>query len=197
MLEATLLALMMQAMPPTVSMDQIDTSGEPRDESVDQVSNVEESRRVVGSPIPQGPAPDDAINQISNADPDTQLDTVEGIDSCEGATLSEEEREFCARRLETRSQEFAGQPSQTLTAEEKLLGERLLARTRGDVAAASQRAQGTDVSAEDRDLQALASLTLTPAPPPVATESPAGDLSAETLSLIEAIVEGMTDRGGN
>src|SRR3546814_19864354 len=80
--------------------------------------------------------------------------------SCSAELLSAKDADYCRRRIETRSEEFATRPASTLTAEQRLLGERLTT-LRGAGIDEAARAPGTNPSADDRELQALASITLT------------------------------------
>ncbi len=193
-------ALLMLVAQPAVGVDQVGSSAErPEREAIEQVGPTERSV----DPIyvqPDTEQEADAVAQISAREVEIELATVEGIDRCSAELLTARDAEYCARRIEARSEEFVTDNEAKLTAEQVLIGERFsnLARS-GDIAGASRNAGRRDISAEDTELQALASLTLvTPSEPATVSEEPGadGDLSTETQALIEAIVENLANPGG-
>lgn len=138
------------------------------------------------------------VPQLSTSNGDVELGRVEGMDRCSAELLSAADAEFCARRLETRSAEFATDSKPQLSAEQILIGERFASAADGDVAERSRTIGRRDARADDRDLQALASITLGSG---AIIEEPAEDdgasgLPSETQALIEAIVERLGDPSG-
>ena len=198
MIASPLLLLVAQ---PAVEVDQVgDESGVYEGEIIDQVGPAD--RSVDSIPVqPQTEDGSKAVSQLSQRDTDVELGRVEGIDRCSAELLSAMDADFCARRMETRSEEFKTDNEAKLSAEQVLIGERLSAKRRGnDIAGVSREAGRAGISADDRELQALASITLIPPEEPV---SPAegetgaeGDLSTETQALIEAIVQNLANPGG-
>lgn len=191
-------ALMMLAEPAPVSVEQLD-----QNPSAGNLAPVEQVSRGDNSAfVDQKPAPDEKpenLPQLSTADTEVTLGRVDGIDRCSAELLSAKDADYCRRRIETRSEEFATHPASTLTAEQRLLGERLTT-LRGTGIDQAARAPGTNASADDRELQALASITLTvPTAEPTGEGKPAQgtDLSAETQALLEAIVARLANPGGN
>jgi hypothetical protein len=141
-----------------------------------------------------------ALAQLTEAERQVLLEAVEGTDICDRETDIEALRELCESRIETRSAEFARGPANTLSAEERLLGEGLDADRVSTLETAIRRLANNTATADDFSNQAIASVALRPAlaaPQPTGTEDPAegaGELSPETQSLIEAIVNQF---GGN
>ena len=179
--------------------------------AIEQVGALPESREVatleqladsveadVTEPIGQPTADDGSdVEQLTEGDSSVELARVEGLDRCSAELLSPEDAAFCARRIETRSAEFTNRSAPILSAEEVLVGERYAAAAGIRVAEASRGPQVRDASPEDRELQALASITLAPAAPtsPPAEEEEA--LPDATQALIEAIVNQLSQPGGN
>lgn len=194
-------ALMMLAEPAAVAVEQLDQNPATQNLApVEQVSRGDNSAFVDQKPAP-GEKPEN-LPQLSATDTEVTLGRVDGIDRCSAELLSAKDAEYCLRRIETRSEEFATRPAGTLTAEQRLLGERLTI-LRGTGIDQAARAPGVNASADDRELQALASITLTvPTAEPAAEGKPAdgsGDLSAETQALLDAIVARLANPnpGGN
>lgn len=191
-------ALMMLAEPAPVAVEQLDQNPAAGNLApVEQVSRGDNSAFVDQKPVP-GEKPEN-LPQLSAADTEVTLGRVDGIDRCSAELLSAKDAEYCRRRIETRSEEFATRPASTLTAEQRLLGERLTT-LRGAGIDEVARAPGTNPSADDRELQALASITLTvPTGEPNAEGKPTdgSDLSVETQALLEAIVARLANPGGN
>lgn len=143
-------------------------------------------------------SPPDAVPQLSETDTDVEFARVEGMDRCSAELLSAADADYCARRLETRSADFTTENEARLTAEQVLIGERFASVGDGDVAESSRTIGRRDPRADDRNLQALASITLGPgtvADEPTADEGASG-LPSETQALIEAIVERLADPSG-
>ena len=191
-------ALIMLADPAPVSVEQLDQNPSTRNLApVEQVSRGDNSAFVDQKPAP-GEKPEN-LPQLSTTDTEVTLGRVDGIDRCSAELLSAKDADYCRRRIETRSEEFATRPASTLTAEQRLLGERLTT-LRGAGIDEAARAPGTNPSADDRELQALASITLTvPTGEPTAEGKPTdgSDLSVETQALLEAIVARLANPGGN
>ncbi|MEE2794822.1 MAG: hypothetical protein VX512_08290 [Pseudomonadota bacterium] len=138
------------------------------------------------------------VQQLSRPDTTLELTRVEGMDRCSAELLSDKDADFCARRIETRSGDFSPRPAPSLTAEQVLVGEKYASVAGVGVANASRDATRRELSPEDQDLQALASLTLpSTTPPPAAKEEPQAGLPAATEALIEAIVNQLSQPGGN
>ena len=194
---AFLLALVLAAQPAEISVDQLDQAHPARPAApIEQLSTGENSAYVEDEPADRARLRDD-VAQLSTADNLVVLGKVDGIDLCSAELLSADERAFCDRRIEMRSAEFRMEGSAPLSAEQKLLGERLPAM-RGAGIEAATRSATSGVSADDRDFQALAAITLKE-PPPASdnkTGSPS-DVSAETQALIEAIVSKFSNPQGN
>ena len=194
-------ALMMLAEPAPVAVEQLDQNPAAASLApVEQVSRGDNSAFVDQKPV-VGEKPEN-LPQLSEADTEVTLGRVDGIDRCSAELLSAKDAEYCQRRIETRSDEFATRPASILTAEQRLLGERLTT-LRGMGIDQAARAPGPHASADDLELQALASITLTvPIPEPTAGDKPtdgSGDLSAETQALLDAIVARLANPnpGGN
>src|SRR3546814_6013649 len=152
-------ALMMLAEPAPVSVEQLDQNPSAGTLApVEQVSRGDNSAFVDQKPT-LGEKPEN-LPQLSTTDTEVTLGRVDGIDRCSAELLSAKDADYCRRRIETRSEEFATRPASTLTAEQRLLGERLTT-LRGAGIDEAARAPGTNPSADDRELQALASITLT------------------------------------
>jgi len=191
-------ALMMLADLAPVAVEQLDQNPAAASLApVEQVSRGDNSAFVDQKPV-AGEKPED-LPQLSEADTEVTLGRVDGIDRCSAELLSAKDAEYCQRRIETRSDEFATRPASILTAEQRLLGERLTT-LRGTGIDQAARAPGAIASADDRELQALASITLaTPAAEPAADGKPGDgrDLTAETQALLDAIVARLANPGGN
>ena len=164
--------------------------------TLDQLSTRDQSAVETVQKTPDDRAPDD-MAQLSTPDNDVEFARIEGFDRCSAELLSASDAAFCSRRLETRSDEFRTENARLLSAEEVLISERAAAGAQG-VADASRTIGVRGASAEDRDNQALASLTLGQPAPPQDTpeETGQGDLPAETQALIQAIVNQLTTTPG-
>ncbi|HIM02504.1 MAG TPA: hypothetical protein EYG46_16105 [Myxococcales bacterium] len=177
---------------PEIAMEQV-ASSSAEHPVLEQLSSREESTVEVAETNNSDEAADSVL-QVSDGDTALELDRVEGLDRCSAELLSEQDQEFCARRLETRSADFTPE-RRKLSAEEVLFAENSIRRSAGDVASASKNVTGKTASAGDSDLQALASLTLA-APDSGDTaataDSGANELPVETQSMIEAIVNQLT-----
>lgn len=191
-------ALMMLAEPAPIAVEQLDQKV-----PVANIAPVEQVSRGDNSAfVDQKTASDDNpdnLPQLSAADTEVTLGRIDGIDRCSAELLTAKDADYCRRRIENRSEEFATRPASTLSAEQRLLGERLthLHGTGIDQAA---RAPGSTASPDDREFQALASITLTTPAADSAAEGKPGDgndLSAETQALLDAIVARLSNPGGN
>ena len=140
-----------------------------------------------------------ALAQLTAAERQVLLDAVEGTDICDTASDIPAVRALCAQRLETRSSDFAQDNQYRPSAEERLLGEALDGDRASDMGSVVARAARGSGEADNFANQVIASVALSPGQSPSA-DTPAGDddatgeLSAETQSLINAIVEQF---GGN
>ena len=181
----------------TTAIEQVDASSESRETaSLEQVTQRGETD--VTEPIGEPSADDGSdVEQLTEGDTSVEFARVEGLDRCSAELLGPENAEFCARRIEARSAEFASRLQPTLSAEEVLVGERYATAAGISVAEASRSAKGRDASPDDRDLQALASITLTPAAPSSAPVDEEEALPDATQALIEAIVNQLSEPGGN
>lgn len=171
-------------------------SGEP-EAPIEQLSKPGEANVETG-PVKSVDATADLMPQLSDADTDVEFARVEGMDRCSAELLSAADAEFCAQRLETRSAEFTTVKRPKLSAEQLLIGEGFAAVGDGDVAERSRTIGRRDARPDDRDLQALASITLGPT---TTVEEPSSEdgatgLPSETQALIEAIVERLGDPSG-
>lgn len=140
------------------------------------------------------------LSQLTPSEREVLLETVEGRDVCSNPPDIPTVRKLCANRLETRSREFAQTPQNRLSPEERLLGQALDGTKAPTLDRVIQRLARNTGAADDADNQAIASVALganTP-PPEQPGEEPAGagQLSAETQALIEAIVNQLAGPGG-
>ena len=173
------------------------TAGSVQPQDIEQLSTRGDARVTdpIGTPDPDA---EQDLQQLSRPDTTVEFARVEGMDRCSAELLSDKDAEFCARRIETRSGDYAGRTQAPLTAEQVLVGEKYASMAGVGVASASRDASRRDLSAEDRDLQALASITLAPpTPAPAADEEQENGLPAATEALIEAIVNQLSQPGGN
>lgn len=137
----------------------------------------------------------EVLAQLSESERQVLLDAVEGADICERDPESAIIRKLCAERIETRSGEFATRRTNTLTAEERLLGEGLEGNPVNSLEQAVDRLGRSDRDADDPANQAIASVALSPnqAPGDRGTDGSgdagAGELSPETQALVDAIVQ--------
>ncbi|WBY16382.1 hypothetical protein PF049_12430 [Erythrobacteraceae bacterium WH01K] len=154
-----------------------------------------------------------ALNQLSSEDVSTLLaqldeterqvliDTVRGTDICESENQSEPIRLLCSNRLETRSAEFASAQRNGLSPEERLLGESLDGMQSRSIEGAVRRLVRNPDASDEFENQAIASVALSANTPVDAAPSPedgtgAGEFSAETQALINAIIERFGGPGG-
>ncbi|MEO0462249.1 MAG: hypothetical protein AAF127_03905 [Pseudomonadota bacterium] len=141
------------------------------------------------------------LDQLSAAEQQVLLEAIEGSDLCEKDSVPEAIRKLCATRIETRSSEFKGPQQTPLSAEERLLGERLEETGRPNLARVIARLGQGSVSPDDFDNQAIASIALAGTPPPTGqpddnSDENAGDLPLETQAIINAIVQQLSGPGG-
>ncbi|GMM93492.1 hypothetical protein MTsN3n11_17940 [Qipengyuania sp. MTN3-11] len=141
------------------------------------------------------------LAQLSAAEREVLLEKVQGTDICNEAAETAAIRRLCANRIETRSQEFRQARRNALSPEERLLGEALEETRSMTFDNAIRRLAQNVGTADDADNQAIASVALAANPPPqpgAVPETPtgAGELSAETQALINAIVEQLGGRPG-
>ncbi|GAA0728877.1 hypothetical protein [Sphingomonas japonica] len=116
---------------------------------------------------------------------------LRGADACDpGAPAAGSEA--CARVIENRSSEYRSATAPVLSPEQRLLIDQQQREVTGDPAAIVRRLGRSDVDADARDAQSVASLVLPGNPTqsaPVDAEDPTDGLSPETVNLIEAIVQ--------
>lgn len=118
-----------------------------------------------------------------------QTSIPDGPDRCNSETPTERPA-VCRAVIETRAAEFRREPRPALSAEERLIVERSeLARVRSALATARI---GISPGSDDEDGQVLASLLLRPPAPPQNPQPDDPELGAETQTLIDAIVSGLT-----
>lgn len=101
---------------------------------------------------------------------------------------------YCSRRIDSRSAEFRADLTPRVTLEQKLVGERLV-----PLRGIENAARANVASPTNSDVQALASVTLGPAPagtPDDLAKSAPGNLSTETQALVDAIVSKLAAPGG-
>lgn len=142
----------------------------------------------------------DPLAQLTEDERGVLLEAIEGTDICARQLQVPAIRQLCAQRLETRSADFRPRAVNILSPEERLLGEGLSGDRVATLERAIERLGRNAVSAQDFENQAIASVALAPAdtPDPAANpgEGDAGNLSAETRALIEAIVNQVPGAGG-
>lgn len=141
-----------------------------------------------------------ALAQLTRADRVVLTKAVEGTDICDSEPTVPAIIELCLQRLENRSEEFATEEANRLSPEERLLGEGLDGdRVASLESAISRLARGRTSFESDED-QAVASVALSQGALAPASEAPAeaneSDLSLETQTLINAIVEQLGSQGG-
>ncbi|MEL7218070.1 MAG: hypothetical protein AAGK01_06525 [Pseudomonadota bacterium] len=166
-----------------------------------QISSTDDSERAIAQ-LDLGDL-EGTLAQLTDAERQVLLEAIEGADICENPPKIPAIVELCETRLETRSSEFAARETNTLSAEERLLGESLdSTRTATtldrDVERLARNAGRGD--ANSLDTQAIASVALG-APPPAVPDQPAGtqlgDLPAETQALVNALVQQLGGAGGS
>ncbi|WP_327469540.1 hypothetical protein [Sphingopyxis sp.] len=185
-----LLTILLFAEPVSTAIDQL--GADDRGEPIEQVAKSGNSAFVEDGPAPEKPGGE--VLQLSAADNEVSLGRVEGIDRCSAELLSADDKAYCNRRIETRSAEFRSDLAAPLSLEQKLVGERLV-----PLRGIENAARTSDASAKDSDVQALASIALTPpsiTTPPGDPAAP-GNLSTETQALIDAIVTKLAGPGDN
>ncbi|MDG5748329.1 hypothetical protein P8Q88_09050 [Qipengyuania sp. XHP0207] len=182
-----------------IAIDQVGsgTNDAAAPEAMEQLSSRDDARVTEPIGTPEAARNED-LEQLTRPDTTVEFARVEGMDRCSAELLSAKDADYCARRLETRSSEFATRSEVPLTAEQVLVGEKFASMAGEGVADASRTAGRRETSPEDRDLQALASIALVPAPNTPATPAEEEDskLPAETEALIEAIVNQLSQQGG-
>lgn len=165
---------------------QISRAGD-AEQPVPQLSNAEMSR---------------LLARLPEKDQRVVLEAVEGSDICENPPAIKTVIEFCKQRLETRSADFAHPREPPLSAEERLLGSGLEDDVVLGLETAIDRLARNGGKASNPDDQAIAAVALAGNPPPTAqpddpTDANAGDVPEATQALINAIVQQVTNGGGN
>lgn len=158
-----------------------------------QISSVADSERSIAQ-LNVGDL-EGTLSQLTIAERQVLLDAIQGTDICDNPPEIAAVIELCQTRIETRSSEFATREANSLSAEERLLGENL-DRTRTastldrDVERLARNAGRGDVNS--LDTQAIASVALG-TPQPALPEQSGGtqlsDLPADTQALINALVQ--------
>ena len=143
----------------------------------------------------------DPLAQLTDAERQVILRAVEGTDICDRETAIPAIVELCRRKLENRSEEFATLEQNTLSPEERLLGEGLDGDRIATLERAIERLARNGADADRIENQVIASValgatTLLPETPPQEAP-PESELSLETQALINAIVEQFSGGGGN
>lgn len=141
------------------------------------------------------------LAQMDEAERQVLIDTVRGTDICESENQSGSIRLLCSNRLETRSAEFAPAQGNRLSPEERLLGESLDGTQSRSIEGAIRRLARNPDASDEFENQAIASVALSANTPVDAGSSPedeegAGEFSAETQALINAIIERFGGPGG-
>ena len=158
-----------------------------------QISSTADSERAIAQ-LSLGDL-EGTLAQLSEAERQVLLEAIQGTDICDNPPDIGAVIELCQTRIETRSGEFAAREGNTLSAEERLLGESLdNTRTAStldrDVERLARNAGRGD--ANSLDTQAIASVALG-TPPPALPDQPSGaqigDLPAETQALVNALVQ--------
>lgn len=134
------------------------------------------------------------LAQLSPTERRVLLQAIEGSDICDNPPEVPAIIALCRTRIETRSEEFAAREERPLSAEERLLRGGLEDNGLPSVERVIERlSRATSASSDDFNNQAIASIALTPAPPPerpADEENPTGlGLGSETEALINAIVQ--------
>jgi len=162
-------------------------------EMLKQLSTVGNTDTV--APQLTGVDPDKALAQLSQSERQVLLDAVNGTDICDRKTDIPAIKKLCEERIETRSSEFGARPQNTLSAEERLLGEGLDGNPVRSIENAVRQLGRNARDASNPDNQAVASVALTPQSGPeegataTGASNSAGQLSPETQALVNAIVE--------
>lgn len=162
-------------------------------EMLKQLSTVGNTDTV--APQLTGVDPDKALAQLSQSERQVLLDAVNGTDICDRKTDIAAIQKLCEERIETRSSEFGARPQNTLSAEERLLGEGLDGNPVRSIENAVRQLGRNARDASNPDNQAVASVALTPQSGPeegaaaTGASNSAGQLSPETQALVNAIVE--------
>ncbi len=166
-----------------------------------QISSTEDSERSIAQ-LSLGDL-EGTLAQLSDAEKQVLLEAIQGTDICDNPPDIPAVIELCQTRIENRSTEFAARETNTLSAEERLLGESLdSTRTAStldrDVERLARNAGRGD--ANSLDTQAIASVALG-TPQPAVPDQPAGtqlgDLPAETQALVNALVQQLGGAGGS
>ncbi|WP_299194214.1 hypothetical protein [uncultured Erythrobacter sp.] len=138
-----------------------------------------------------------ALAQLSAAERQVLLEAVEGTDICDRGSDIPALQELCARRIETRSADFAQADSGS--AEDSLLGGGLDSERVATLEAAINRLSRNTGNSNNFSNQVIASValgnqTLSDSQATDAEGDPNGELSQETQALVAAIVQQL---GGN
>ena len=162
------------------------SSGDSNGDPIDQLSDGSSSR---------------ALSQLSEAERQVLLDAIDGTDICNNPPDIEAIRELCRTRIENRSSEFAAREANTLSAEERLLGEGLEDTGRPNIELVIERLARNVGRADDFNNQAIASVALSDQAP-LGTDptdpatDPTSDLSPEAQALINALIQQLGGNGG-
>lgn len=167
--------------------------------SLEQLSSDGDANGGVAQLSDGNPMPD--LNQLSDVERQVLLEAIEGTDICDNPPDMKVIRDLCQTRIETRSSDFAAREVNTLSAEERLLGEGLDSSSRPNVEAVIDRLARNVGQASNFDNQAIASVALSGRPADIAQpgqdNGEAGsELSAETQTLINAIIQQLGGNGG-
>ncbi len=122
---------------------------------------------------------------------ETRIIKLEGTDKCSADLLSERDRAFCQKIMETRPGDYAGPTAPSLSSDQELLSQRNSRSLEGRTNAAIGRLATGQASSNDSEEQAIASVVLSgQGAPTQPTNEPAVEagLSAETQALVDAIV---------
>ncbi len=189
------------SMPPSeaTSEEQLTEERGSGSDAQSQITGADESERSVdqlANAVFTGP-----LAQLSLAEREVLLEAVQGTDLCDGPQEIEAIRRLCETRIETRANEFSTHNANTLSPEEKLLGERLEDTARPSLTRIIDRLARNIGRPDDLDNQAIASVALAGSPPPTGqpddnADENAGDLPVETQQLINAIVQQLGNPGG-
>lgn len=131
-----------------------------------------------------------ALAQLTEAERQVVLEAVQGTDICEQANNIPAIQQLCDSRIETRSAEFADTSSSS--AEDNLLGGGLDADRLATLESAISRLAQSGADTGDFSNQVIASVALdrqTASNSQAAEGDPTSDLSPETQSVVNAIVQ--------
>lgn len=141
----------------------------------------------------------DALAQLSDAEREVLLETIQGTDICDNPPEIDAIKQLCRNRIETRSREFTARNANKLSVEERLLGEGLDSTGTPNIESVIERLARNVGQADNFENQAIASVALTDqslsnTEVGDGTVDPTNDLSPETQSLINALIQQL---GGN